>query len=264
MNQADKQYLALCKRILRQGKWEDGNRTGEPTRKLFGQEFRFDLSKEFPILTTKEVNFEALKKEMFWIYVMQSNDVNVLAKQLGVKIWNSWRKPDGTIGPAYGWQVKHYNQIDRLIDGLKNNPFDRGHIINLWNFEHLADMSIRPCAFLTMWDVSPDGKLNCTLVQRSADVPVGVPFNFTQYALLVHMVAQVVGLQPGEFVHYMNNAHIYQNQLEGMKVQVEREPYKAPKLWINKSVTNFYDFKLDDLKLVGYQHHEKIKFEVSV
>jgi thymidylate synthase len=261
MNQADKQYLQLVKDILENG-YYDNNRTGIPTKKLFGKLFEFDLQKEFPILTTKFVPFKTAVKELFWIYVMQSNDVRGL-QQMGVHVWDEWMREDGSIGKAYGYQIAKYKQIDKLIAGLKNDPQSRRHIISLWNLDDLEDMALQPCAFQTIWDVS-DGYLNCSLIQRSGDVGLGIPFNFTQYAVLVHMVAQVTGLKAGKLNHYINNAHIYENHFEPIKQQLTREPFEAPKLWINPEITNFYDFSVDDIRLIEYKHHPKIEMDVAV
>lgn len=261
MSNADQQYLALVKEVLAEG-YYDNNRTGIPTKKLFGKSFSFDLEQEFPILTTKQVYFKTAVKELLWIYVHQSNDVKKL-QEMGVTVWDEWAREDQTIGKAYGYQVRKHQQIDKLIDGLIHNPQGRRHIISLWDMNDLEDMALQPCAFMTMWDVS-DGKLNCTLVQRSADLGLGVPFNFTQYAVLVHMIAQVTGLTPGKFIHYMNNAHIYENHFAALQDQMQREPYAAPRIWLNPKITNFYDFTPDDIKLLDYQHHPKIEMEVAV
>jgi thymidylate synthase len=261
MNSADRQYLSLIREVMENG-YYDNNRTGIPTKKLFGKSFTFDLQKEFPILTTKQVYFKTAVKELFWIYVLQSNDVKKL-QEMGVTVWDEWAREDGTIGKAYGYQVRKHKQIDKLIDGLKRDPQGRRHIISLWDMNDLEDMALQPCAFMTMWDVS-DGKLNCTLVQRSADLGLGVPFNFTQYAVLIHMIAQVTGLVPGTFIHYMNNAHIYENHFGALQEQLKREPYPAPKLWLNPEITNFYDFTVDDIKLIDYQHHPKLEMDVAV
>ncbi len=228
------------------------------------QIMQFNLQKEFPILTTKFVAFKTAVKEMLWIYQKQSNVVEDL-RQMNVKIWNEWEGEDGTIGKAYGYQVKKFHQIDNLIEALKNNPQDRRMMLNLWNWEDLPEMSLAPCCFLTMWDVT-DGHLNCMLIQRSGDMPLGVPFNSAQFSVLTHMLAQVTGLKPGLFTHVINNAHIYENQIEGMKVQLTRanDAYSAPKLWLNPEIKDFYDFTIDDIKLVDYEYHPAIKMEVSV
>ncbi|MDT8716760.1 thymidylate synthase [Clostridium sp. 19966] len=264
MNTADKQYLAVVRDILDNGCYETENRTGMPTYKLPHKIFQFNLEKEFPILTTKFVAFKTAVKELLWIYKDQSNDVKLLQQQ-NVHIWDEWMLEDGSIGTAYGWIVKKYNLIDNLIEGIKNNPQGRRHVMSLWQDEHLQGGALYPCAFLTMWDVLDD-KLNCMLVQRSGDVPLGIPFNMTQYAVLVHLIAKVTGYKPGIFTHVINNAHIYENQVEGMKLQLTREAqaYAAPKLWINHEINNFYDFTIDDIKLIDYKHHDAIKMEVSV
>ncbi|NLC66729.1 MAG: thymidylate synthase [Clostridium sp.] len=262
MNKADTLYLDIVRDILDNG-YYDNNRTGVPTYKLPHKIMQFDLEKEFPILTSKFVGFKTAVKEMLWIYRDQSNSVLKL-QQENVRIWDEWMQDDGTIGTSYGWVVKKYDQIDNLIEALKNNPQDRRMIMNLWQIEHLEGGSLYPCAFLTMWDVT-DGRLNCMLVQRSGDIPLGVPFNMTQYAVLARLIAQVTGHKPGLFTHVINNAHIYENQIEGMKEQLERgEAPKAPKLWINEKIDNFYDFTIDDIKLIDYNHLGRIKMEVSV
>lgn len=172
---------------------------------------------------------------------------------------------DGTIGKAYGYQIKKYRQVDKLIETLKTNPQDRRMIVNLWNIEDLPEMALQPCAFLTLWDVT-DGRLNCMLVQRSGDIGLGVPFNMTQYAVLVHLIAQVTDLRPGLFTHVINNAHIYENHVEALKLQLSRreEALPAPKLIINPEIKDFYKFTPDDIKLDDYKHLGKIEMEVAV
>jgi thymidylate synthase len=269
MGTADIQYINLVKDILENG-YYDNNRTGIPTKKLFGKLFEFNLQKEFPILTTKFIAFKTAIKELLWIYVKGSNDVRELQKE-NVHIWDEWMKPDGTIGKAYGYQARQLidrnsnkiDQVENLINGLKNNPQSRRYIINLWNVQDLKEMALEPCCFMTMWDVS-DGYLNCTLIQRSSDVPLGVPFNTCQYATLVHMVAHITELKVGKFIHFMNNAHIYENQIEAINTQLDRVPYKQPKIWINPEVRNFNDFTIDDIKLSDYKYHPKIEMEVAV
>lgn len=262
MNNADKQYLDIVKDILDHG-YYDNNRTGVSTYKLPHKIMQFNLEKEFPILTSKLVGFKTAVKELLWIYRDQTNSVLKLQEE-NVHIWDEWMKEDGTIGTSYGWVVKEYKQIDKLIASLKNNPQDRRMIMSLWQIPHLEGGSLYPCAFMTMWDVT-DNHLNCMLVQRSGDIPLGVPFNMTQYAVLVHLIAQVTGLKPGLFTHVINNAHIYENQIEGMKEQLSRgEAPEAPALWINPEIKDFYDFTIDDIKLVDYKHLGKITMEVSV
>ena len=263
MSLYDQQYLDIAARILEQG-YFDQNRTGIPTYKLPHQIMQFDLSQEFPILTTKKVAFKTAVRELLWIFKEQSNDVRRLQEQ-NVHIWDEWMMEDGTIGTSYGWGVKKYHQVDHLIEQLKTNPQDRRMMLNLWQIPYLDTGALYPCCFLTMWDVT-DGRLNCMLVQRSGDWGLGVPFNTTQYAVLVHLLAQVTGFQPGLFTHVINNAHIYENQVEGIRTQLGRrdQAFDAPKLWINPEITDFYQFTDRDIKLIGYQHLDKIKMEVAV
>lgn len=297
MNTFDKQFMSIVKNVMERG-YYDNNRTGVATKKLPHQIMQFDLEKEFPVSQSKKLAFKTAVKEILWIYQMQSNDVRELQKQ-NVKIWNEWMLEDGTIGKAYGYQVAKFKQIDKLIETLKTNPQDRRMIMNLWNIEDLPEMALQPCCFLTIWDVT-DGRLNCMLVQRSADLGLGVPFNTTQYAVLINLIAQVTGLKPGLFTHVMNNAHIYENQFEGMKEQIRRfelmEKLEAtnndkllldylktsqiapmdeiedtlkvlesnPQLKINKDIKDFYDFTIDDISLEGYESLKVIKMPVSV
>lgn len=263
MNNTDKQYLNIIQNILDKGYYAQ-NRTGIPTYKLPHQIMQFDLSKEFPILTTKFVAFKTAVKEMLWIWQKQSNDVKIL-QNMNCHVWDEWTLDDGTIGKAYGYQIAKYKQLDKLINTLKTNPQDRRMIITLWNIEDLPEMALQPCAFQTLWDVT-DGRLNCMLIQRSGDMPLGIPFNTTQYAVLIHLIAQVTGFKVGLFTHVINNAHIYENQIEGMKLQLTRrdKTYNAPKLWINPKIKDFYKFTTDDIKLIGYKHHSSIKMDVAI
>ncbi len=263
MSSADKQYLQLVKDILERG-YYDKNRTGVNTYKLPHRILNFDLRMEFPILTTKFVAFKTCVKELLWIYRDQSNNVKLLNEQ-NVHIWDKWVDENYTIGTSYGFVVEKYKQIDKLIDGLINDPQGRRHILSLWQIPHLDGGTLYPCAFMTMWDVC-DGFLNCMLIQRSGDVPLGIPFNMAQYAVLVHLIAHVTNLKPGLFTHVINNAHIYENQIEGMKMQLEREnmDYDSPVLKLNNHIKNFYDFTIDDIILEDYKYHDAIKMEVSV
>lgn len=263
MSKYDRIYLEIAENILNNG-YYDTNRTGVNTYKLPHQIMQFNLQEEFPILTTKRVAFKTAVKEMLWIFKDQSNSVEELRKQK-VKIWDEWEMDDGTIGTSYGYVVKKYNQIDKLINDLRTNPQSRRMMIDLWQIPYLDTGALYPCCFLTIWDVT-DGKLNCMLVQRSGDFPLGVPFNTSQYAVLCHLLAQVGGLAPGLFTHVINNAHIYENQVEGMRTQITRKDqgFPAPKLIINPDIKDFYDFTIKDIKLEGYKHHGKIEMEVSV
>ena len=287
------QYIEICKDILDNGYYSQ-NRTGTPTYKLPHKIIRVDLEREFPILKTKFVAFKTCIKELLWIYKDQSNDVAKLQEQ-NVHIWDEWQMQDGTIGESYGWVINKYNQIDTLIEGLKNNPQSRRLMINLWQIPHLDKGALYPCVFQSCWDVT-DGKLNCMLTIRSNDLPLGNPFNVSQQACLVHMIAQVTGLKPGLLTVCISNAHIYENQIQGIEEQIDRyeklkklrtkvilekaftkkteytpEELKLipmiktkPKLKLNPDIKDFYDFTLDDIKLESYNHMGKIEFPVSV
>ncbi len=263
MSLYDKKYLDIVENIINNG-YYDKNRTGTNTYKLPHQIMQFNLQKEFPILTTKKVAFKTAVKELLWIFKDQSNDVKKLQEQ-NVHIWDEWEMEDGTIGTSYGYIVEKFSQIDKLIEALKNNPQDRRMMINLWQIPYLDTGALHPCCFLTMWDVT-DGHLNCMLVQRSGDMGLGVPFNTTQYAVLTHLIASATNLKVGLFTHVINNAHIYENHVEGLKEQLKRreQSFKAPKLWVDPTVKNFYDFTIENIKLVDYNHLSKISMEVSV
>lgn len=263
MSLYDQQYLAIVQNILDHG-YYDQNRTGIATYKLPHQTMQFDLQQELPILTTKKVAFRTAVREILWIYQKQSNDVKELQKQK-VHIWDEWMMEDGTIGTAYGWVIKQFHQVDKLLEQLKNNPQDRRMMVNLWQIPYLETGALAPCCFLSMWDVT-DGRLNCMLVQRSGDMGLGVPFNTTQYAVLTHLIAQATGYRPGLLTHVINNAHIYENQVEALKLQLTRkeQAYPAPKLWINPEIQDFYEFTMKDIKLIDYQYHDKIHMEVAV
>jgi thymidylate synthase len=222
----------------------------------------FDLEYEVPILTSKQVFAGYAVKELYWIYILQSNDVRDL-HQMGVTIWDEWMGEDFTIGRAYGYQIRKFKQLDRLIDGLKRNPYDRGHIISLWNIEDLPFMNLRPCAYETIWDVT-DGYLNCSLIQRSGDWGLGVPFNTYQYAILTYLMAQVTGLRAGTLTHFINNAHIYDRHYEKIAEQITRERHEAPELWINPDIHNIYDFKPEDVRLIDYKHSGRLDMEVAI
>ena len=263
MSVADTQYLQIIENILDHGYYAN-NRTGIATYKLPHQVMQFNLAEEFPILTTKFVAFKTAIKELLWIWQLQSNDVRQL-QAMNVKVWDEWMREDGTIGKAYGYQIAKYKQLDNLLDMLQKDPQSRRMIVTLWNIEDLPDMALQPCAYETLWDVT-DGRLNCMLVQRSGDMGLGVPFNTAQYAALVHMIAQVSGLQAGQFTHVINNAHIYENHVEALRTQLDRreEALPAPILRINPDVTDFYDFKAEDIILEGYEHLGKLSMTVAV
>ena len=299
MGRWDKEYLKLCKKILKEGK-EVENRTGINTIKIPAYSFEFDLEKEFPFLTTKQLFYRQAILEMLWIFQVQSNDVRWLQER-NVHIWDEWEidenglwkatqmVPDEngklvkkeivkdfgkewahTIGTAYGWIVKEYDQINNLINTIKNNPTDRRMIINLWQNKHLSTAVLPSCVWSSEWDVT-DGHLNAYVHQRSCDVPLGLPFNVTQYSVLLYMIAHVTGLKPGKLYWSIKDAHIYVNQIEGIKEQIKRgeelEDLPAPELWLNPEVKDFYDFdnseELKDIKVLNYHHHGKISFPIA-
>ncbi len=299
MSRWDEDYIALCKKILSEGR-EVVNRTGVNTVKLPAYHLRFDLSEEFPVLTTKQLFIRQAVLEMLWIYQAQSNDVRWLQERR-VHIWDEWEiDEDGfwtaeqmlpdengklvktpvrrdfgrewahTIGTAYGWIAKKFQLTQTLIDKLKNHPEDRRMVMSLWQNDYLATAVLPSCVWSSEWDVT-DGRLNAWVHQRSCDVPLGLPFNVTQYAALLCMLAQVCGLQPGELNWSIKDAHIYVNQIDGVREQIARFDGRgslpAPKLWLNPAVTDFFAFDnsadLRDVKLVGYEHMGKISFPIA-
>lgn len=259
----DEKYLEIAKNIIENG-YYDCNRTGINTYKLPHQIMQFNLQKEFPILTTKYVAFKTAVKELLWIYKEQSNDVNLLNKQ-NVHIWDEWKMDDGTIGTSYGYIIKKYNQLDKLIEILKSDSQSRRMIMSMWQIPYLETGALYPCCFMTMWDVTDD-RLNCMLVQRSGDWGLGVPFNTTQYAVLTHLIASVTGLKVGLLTHVINNAHVYENHKEAIFLNISRIPLskEAPKLQINEKINNFYDFSIDDINLIDYKYEPSIKMEVAI
>lgn len=263
MSAFDDQYIAILKDVLENG-YCDQNRTGVAAYKLPHRIMQFNLQKEFPILTTKKVAFKTAVKELLWIYKDQSNDVGRLQEQ-NVHIWDEWVDENNTIGKGYGYQISKYKQIDKLIETLKTDPQNRRMIMNMWNIRDLPDMTLQPCCFMTLWDVSFD-RLNCMLVQRSGDLGLGVPFNTTQYAVLVHLIARVTGFSPGILTHVINNAHVYENHAEALKKQIGKleEAYPAPRLVLNPNIKDFYDFTSDDINLEGYKSHGTVKMEVAI
>lgn len=272
----EEQYLCVLRNMINDfdnGKLHFKNtRTKFKAIKKFGVNFEIDLKYgKLPILTTKEMKWKTAVKENMWIYVKGSNNVN----DLNAKIWDEWADSDGSIGKAYGYQARHLydhnknkeiDQVQILLDKLQNNREDRGMIVNLWNVEDLSYMNLRPCAFMTIWDVEDD-YLNCTLVQRSGDAPVGVPHNTLQYAILVQMFAHVSGLRPGRLHHYINNFHIYENQLDGVREQLGRKLISSshPHLVISKDIKKWDDFKAKHLEIIDYNHHPYIDMgEIAV
>lgn len=320
MSKFDDQYIDLCRRILEHGEKitnykKTDSRSSKTTSaipdhtaqasssartiRLPHQVLQFDLSEEFPILTSKKVGFKTAVLEMLWIYQAASNDVRWL-KDRNIKIWNEWEIDENgeyqgrdlnqifekthpsepkanfahTIGTAYGWIVKRYSLIDNLIETLRENPGNRRMVLSLWQNEWLSTAALPSCVWNSQWNLI-DGRLNVLVTSRSSDVPLGLPFNVVQYAVLCHLVAQVVGAKPGQLTFITNDAHIYENQIDGIREQIRRYDEavksgtlpKAPTLWINPKIKNFYDFDnskdLKDIRLENYENLGVIKMEVT-
>lgn len=263
-----KQYIDLLKRVHNEGHFK-ADRTGTGTISVFGHQMRFNLSEGFPLLTTKKLHLKSIIHELLWFL---NGDTNVKYLQdNGVRIWNEWADKNGDLGHIYGYQWRswpdynggHIDQIKEVIDTIKNNPDSRRIIVSAWNVADLNNMNLPPCHILFQFYVS-DGKLSMQLYQRSADIFLGVPFNIASYALLLMMVAQVTGLEPGDFVHTLGDAHIYTNHIEQTKLQMEREPRKLPEMKINPEIKDIFSFRYEDFELVGYYPHPHIKGVVSV
>lgn len=288
------QYLDLCRHVLEHGEKRE-DRTGTGTISTFGYQMRFDLTKGFPLLTTKKVFYRGVFEELLWFLSGNTNIKPLVDKKVG--IWNEWpydkysKSPDfkgetleefiekirddqefadnyGNLGPVYGKQWRDFDgvdQISQLIEGIKNNPFSRRHLVVAYNPGEVKDMALPPCHSLFQFYVSADGKkLSCQLYQRSGDVFLGVPFNIASYSLLLAMVAQVCDLEPYEFVHTFGDVHIYLNHLDQINEQLSRTPRPLPKLVLNKDVKNIFDFKYEDIKIEDYDPYPAIKGAVSV
>lgn len=245
------------------------DRTGTGTISVLGGQLRFDLSKSFPLITTKKVHFKSVVYELLWFL---KGDTNIKYLQdHGVRIWNEWADENGDLGPVYGKQWRNWetpdgrsiDQIQNVLDTLRNNPDSRRMIVNAWNVGELDQMALTPCHCMFQFYVA-DGKLSCQLYQRSADLFLGVPFNIASYALLTLMIAQDVGLEPGEFVHTFGDAHIYSNHFEQVKEQLSREPRPYPQIKLNPDIKSAYDFDFEDFELIGYDPHPRISAPVAV
>ena len=265
-------YLDLLADILANGV-DRSDRTGVGARSVFGRQMRFDLSAGFPLLTTKKLHFKSVALELLWFL---RGDTNVRwLQERGVRIWDEWADADGELGPVYGKQWRSWatpdgrsiDQIARLLEGLRTNPNSRRHIVSVWNPADVDDMALPPCHCLFQFFVAPSatggGKLSCQLYQRSADVFLGVPFNIASYALLTHMVAQAIGLEVGEFVHTLGDAHLYLNHLEQAQLQLTRQPLPLPQLRLAPR-TDLFAFDYEDIQLEGYAAHPHIKAQVAV
>ena len=261
-----KQYLEILRDVLENGQDAD-NRTGIYARKVFGRPMRVDLSKGFPLVTTKKTFFRGIVHELIWLL---SGNTNIKYLQdNNVHIWDEWADENGDLGPVYGHQWRNFNsqgydQIRDIIERIKKNPQDRRIIVSAWNPAQIEQMALPPCHCFFQFDVTPDGKLNCMLYQRSCDMFLGVPFNIASYSLLTMMIAQVCGLQPGEFVHTTGDTHIYTNHFEQVATQLSREPRKLPKMKINPEVKSIFDFKYEDFELVDYDPYPRIPAPVAV
>lgn len=263
-----KQYLQLINHILENGHRKE-DRTGTGTISTFGWQMRFDLSEGFPLLTTKKVHLKSIIHELLWFL---AGDTNVkYLQENGVRIWNEWADPDGSLGHIYGYQWRSWpdykggaiDQIAEAVETIKNNPDSRRIIVSAWNVADLDNMNLPPCHAFFQFYVC-DGKLSLQLYQRSADCFLGVPFNIASYALLCMMMAQVCGLQPGEFIHTLGDAHIYTNHLDQVHEQLKRTPRALPKMHLNPEVKNIFDFKYSDFTLTDYDPYPPIKGVVSV
>ncbi|MCM8532936.1 MAG: thymidylate synthase [Lentisphaeraceae bacterium] len=263
-----KQYLELLQHVLDNGTDKE-DRTGTGTRSVFGHQMRFDLSEGFPVLTTKKVHLRSIIHELLWFI---SGDTNIkYLKENGVRIWDEWADENGDLGPVYGHQWRSWpnpaggtiDQFKNTVEMIKSNPDSRRLIVSAWNPAEIDKMALPPCHSLFQFYVA-DGKLSCQLYQRSADIFLGVPFNIASYALLTMMLAQVSGLEPGDFVHTFGDAHIYNNHFDQAKLQLTRTPRALPKMNINPDVKDIFSFKFEDFELVGYDPDPHIKAAVSV
>ncbi|AWP36852.1 thymidylate synthase [Heyndrickxia coagulans] len=263
-----KQYLDLCREVLENGVKKD-DRTGTGTISVFGHQMRFHLEDGFPLLTTKKLHLKSIIYELLW---MLEGDTNVkYLQENGVRIWNEWADENGDLGPVYGqqwrsWQTRDgrtIDQITQVIEQIKTNPDSRRLIVNAWNVGEIDRMALPPCHCFFQFYVA-NGKLSCQLYQRSADIFLGVPFNIASYALLTMMIAQVTGLEPGDFVHTLGDAHIYLNHIEQVKLQLTREPRKLPKMVLNPEVKDIFSFRYEDFTLKDYNPYPHIPGKVSV
>lgn len=263
-----KQYLELLDHVLKTGAMKH-DRTGTGTISVFGYQMRFDLEEGFPLMTTKKLHVKSILHELLW-FLSGSTNIRSLQEN-GVRIWNEWADEEGNLGPVYGYQWRswpaadgrHIDQIRQVVDSLKANPDSRRHIVSAWNVGEIENMALPPCHILFQFYVA-DGKLSCQLYQRSADIFLGVPFNIASYAFLTHMMAQVTGYKPGEFIHTLGDAHIYLNHTEQVKLQLSREPMKLPVLRLNPAVRDILEFSYNDFTIEGYNAHPGIKGEISV
>ena len=263
-----KQYLELVKHVLDNGVFK-GDRTGTGTKSVFGYQMRFNMADGFPLLTTKKVHLKSIIHELLW-FLQGSTNVHYLQEN-GVRIWNEWAADDGELGPIYGYQWRswpdydggHIDQIADVVEQIKHNPDSRRLIVSAWNVAQVPQMALPPCHTLFQFYVA-DGKLSLQLYQRSGDIFLGVPFNIASYALLLLMVAQVTGLEPGEYIHTLGDAHIYSNHFDQVNEQLQRTPRRLPHMVLNPDVKSIFDFRYDDFKLEDYDPYPPIKGVVAV
>ena len=263
-----KQYLELVRHVLEHGTFK-GDRTGTGTKSVFGYQMRFNMADGFPLLTTKKVHLKSIIHELLW-FLQGSTNVHYLQEN-GVRIWNEWAADDGELGPIYGYQWRswpnydggHIDQIADVVEQIKHNPDSRRLIVSAWNVAQVPQMALPPCHTLFQFYVA-DGKLSLQLYQRSGDIFLGVPFNIASYALLLLMVAQVTGLEPGEYIHTLGDAHIYSNHFEQVNEQLQRTPRHLPRMVLNPDVKSIFDFRYNDFKLEDYDPYPPIKGVVAV
>jgi len=263
-----RQYLDLCRRVLSEGTVKH-DRTGTGTISVFGHQMRFRMADGFPLLTTKKLHLKSIIYELLW-FLQGSTNIRYLTEH-GVRIWNEWADENGELGPVYGKQWRAWqdydgtaiDQIKQVVDTIKHNPDSRRMIVSAWNVAQIDKMALPPCHAFFQFYVA-DGKLSLQLYQRSADIFLGVPFNIASYALLLKMMAQVTGLQEGDFIHTMGDAHIYLNHLEQVKLQLTREPRQLPKMLLNPDVKDIFDFQYEDFTLTDYDPHPHIAGVVAV
>ena len=263
-----RQYLDLMRHVLEQGS-DKTDRTGTGTLSVFGYQMRFDLADGFPLVTTKKLHLHSIIHELLW-FLQGDTNIDYLRRNK-VRIWDEWADDNGDLGPVYGAQWRSWrcadgstvDQISQLLEQIRDNPDSRRLIVSAWNVGELDNMALPPCHAFFQFYVA-DGRLSCQLYQRSADVFLGVPFNIASYALLLMMVAQVSGLEAGEFVHTLGDAHLYRNHLQQARTQLEREPFPLPTMRLNPEVDDLFAFRYEDFALEGYRFHEHIKAAVAV